>query len=183
MESVYMGDVEGSSLQDESNKLALTTSVETSENSNNKINDISPEQLESAVVEASSIQNRNPMSKEENSLGISPTTDSFWKEEPRDHSNGCSASDCKEGLAVPGQLTVGGKQINNLTLVEAGAHAVDICEEEKGDELNLNMIGTINHGEVTVNNASESKIDRDKLIIFLEEEVIICQYAISLSCC
>ncbi|XP_039137862.1 LOW QUALITY PROTEIN: phospholipase SGR2 [Dioscorea cayenensis subsp. rotundata] len=170
MESVYMGDVEGSSLQDESNKLALTTSVETSENSNNKINDISPEQLESAVVEASSIQNRNPMPKEENSLGISPTTDSFWKEEPRDHSNAAVLQIAKRDY-VPGQLTVGGKQINNLTLVEAGAHAVDICEEEKGDELNLNMIGTINHGEVTVNNASESKIDRDKLIIFLEEEV------------
>ncbi|KAH7663805.1 alpha/beta-Hydrolases protein [Dioscorea alata] len=171
MESVYMGDAEGSSLQDESNKLALTTNVETSQNSNNKINDISPEQLESAVVEASSIRNRNPMPNEENSLGISPTTDSCWKEELRDHSNACSASDCKEGLAVPGQLAVDGKQINNLTLVEAGAHAVEICEEEKGGELNLNMIGTINHGEVTVNNASESKIDRDKLIVFLEEEV------------
>ncbi|KAM0947252.1 putative DDHD domain, alpha/Beta hydrolase [Dioscorea sansibarensis] len=171
MGSVYMRDVEGSSLQDESSQLATTTTVESSENSSNKINDVSPQQLESAVVEASSLRKRNPMSKEENSLSISPTTDSFWKEELRNHSEVCSASDCKEGIAVPGRLTVDGKQINNLTLVEAGAHAGEIYEDEKGDELNLNMIGTINHGAVTVNNASESKVDGDKLIVFLEEQV------------
>ncbi|KAJ0969391.1 hypothetical protein J5N97_022268 [Dioscorea zingiberensis] len=177
MEYIHMGDAKGPSLLDDTSQLVSTTNVETSKSSSNKINGMYSEQVESSIAEASSTQNRYSMSLEENFLGISPTFDSFCKEELQDQSQVCSVSDPKERLDVSEQLTVDEKQVHDMTLLEADSqisdqHTVEICEEEKGDHSNLNMtIGTIKHAAVTADDAFGSKIDKDKLITFLEEEV------------